>query len=143
MSILILFSILPSCKKDHCNEILIVTKHFESEYSCENTKHSLEIDLNNDCTIIRNKSDYDSKVTGACHPDIDFSQYDFVIGKQSFGNSNDTILYDCRYKCPGNELTLTVDIVQTTNTVPDNVVYHALIPKIGDGETLNIIVNVK
>lgn len=143
ISILILFSILLSCKKDHCSEILIVTKHFESEFGCENTKHTLDIDLNNDCTIIRSKSDYDSKVSGSCLADIDFSKYDLVIGKQSSGNSNDTILYDYRYKCPGNELTLTVDIVQTNITFPDNVTYHALIPKIGDEETLNIIVNVK
>jgi hypothetical protein len=101
------------------------------------------IDLSNNCTVIQSKEAYDSKVTGTCHPEINFTQYDLVIGKQSSGNWNDTILYDFRQKCPGNELTLTIDIVQTDLTQPDNVVYHALIRKLASGENLIINVNVK
>lgn len=140
---LILICLLSACKKDHCTETVLTTKHFESDYGCANTKHTLIIDLNNNCTIIQSKADYDSKVTGTCHPEIDFTQYDLIIGKQSSGNWNDTILYDLRHKCPEDELTLTVDIIQTDLTQPDNVVYHALIPKLGSGETLKINVNVK
>ena len=115
----------------------------ESDYGCENTKYSLVVDLQNNGKIIRSKEAYDTEVTGTCHPDIDFSKYDLVIGKQSSGNENDTIIYDYRYACPNNELTLTVDIIQSDATRPDNVVYHAIIPKLGDEETLNIIVNLK
>ena len=140
---LILIFVLSSCKKDNCNETPIATKHFESEYGCVNTKRTLLIDLSNDCTIIRSKTDYDSKVSGSCHPEIDFTLYDLVIGKQASGNENDTIKYDLRRTCPKNELTLTVDIIQSAATKPDNVVYHALIPKLGDEEGLKVNINVR
>ncbi len=139
----ILFSILTSCKKNDCNEKILTAEHFESEYGCTNTKHSLAINLQDNAKIIRSKEAYDIEVSGPCHPDIDFSKYDLVIGKQSSGNENDTILYDYRSACPDNEPTLTVDIIQSDATKPDNVVYHAIIPKLGDKETLHIIVNVK
>jgi len=140
---ILILSIISSCKKDDCNEIILNVKHLESDYGCENTKYSLVVDLQNNGKIIRSKEAYNDEVAGPCHPDIDFSIYDLVIGKQSSGNENDTILYDYRSVCPNNESTLTVDIIQSDVTRPDNVVYHAIIPKLGDEETLQIIVNVK
>ena len=140
---IILLSTLISCKKNDCNEKILTTKHLESDYGCVNTKYSLVVDLQNNGKIIRSKEAYDTEVSGPCHPDIDFSKYDLVIGKQSSGNENDTILYDYRTACPDNEPTMTVDIIQSAAARPDNVVYHAIIPKLGDEETLQIIVNVK
>lgn len=134
---------LISCKKNDCDEKILIAKHLESDYGCVNTKYSLVVDLQNNGKIIRSEEVYNTEVAGPCHPDIDFSKYDLVIGKQSSGNENDTILYDYRTACPDNEPTLTVDIVQSDATRPDNVVYHAIIPKLGDEETLHIIVNVK
>jgi hypothetical protein len=138
-----LICILSCCKKDNCKEELVTIKHFETEYGCANTRFSLQIDLNNECTIIRSKETYDSKVTGSCHPEIDFSLYDLIIGKQSTGNFNDTILYDLRRTCPEKALTLTVDVIQSDLTQPSTVTYHALIPKLGDEENLNIKINVR
>ena len=140
---IILFSILTSCKKNDCHEKILTAKHFESDYGCLNTKYSLVVDLQDNGKIIRSKEAYDTEVGGPCHPDIDFSKYDLVIGKQSSGNENDTIFYDYRSVCPNNEPTLTVDIIQSVFTKPDNVVYHAIIPKLGDEETLHLIVNIK
>jgi hypothetical protein len=138
-----LICILSFCKKDTCKEELIVIKHFETDYGCPDTKFILQIDLTNNCTIIRSKEAYDGQVTGACHPAIDFSVYDLVIGKQSTGNSVDTILYDLRRTCPEKQLTLTVDIVQSALIQPATVTYHALIPKLGDEESLKIVLNVR
>jgi hypothetical protein len=135
--------ILSCSKKDTCKEQLMTMKHFENDYGCADTRHSLIINLTNVGTIIRSKDAYDSQVSGDCHPQIDFTLFDLVIGKQSSGNNNDTIIYDLRKTCPNNKLTLTVNIIQGLLTVPDNVVYHALIPKLGDQESLNIQVIVK
>jgi len=135
----LLFACLACNQIKVCEEIQLATHHID----CENTKYSLKINIQNEYTIIRSKEAYDSKVTGDCHPTIDFSLYDLVIGRQSSGNENDTIKYDLRRTCPYNELTLNVDIIQSDATRPDNVVYHALIPKLGDEETLKIKINVK
>jgi len=77
-------------------------------------------------------------VTGNCHPDIDFSLYDLVIGKLSISNTNDTIKYELRRTCPGSKLTLAVDLIQLAVTQPSTIVYHSIIPKLGNEETLNI-----
>ena len=128
---------------DKCKEKTMSAKHFESEYGCADTKHTLIVDLTDAGMIIRSKEEFDSKVSGICHPDIDFALYDLVIGKQSTANEVDTILYEYGTLCPDDELTLSVDIVQSLITTPDNVVYHALLPKLGDGEDLTVNLNVR
>lgn len=135
----LLFVIISCSQNDDCEEIQLIIHHFD----CENTKYTLNIDIVDDYTIIRSQQTYDNKVSGECHPVINFSKYDLVIGKQSSGNENDTIKYDLRRVCPDYELTLTVEIIQSDATRPDNVVYHALIPKLGDEETLNITIDLQ
>jgi hypothetical protein len=133
--------ILSGC--DKCKEKTMSAKHFESEYGCADTKHTLIIDLTDAGMIIRSKEEFDSKVSGICHPDIDFALYDLVIGKQSTANEVDTILYEFGTTCPDDELTLSVDIVQSLITTPDNIVYHALVPKLGDEQGLLVNITVR
>jgi hypothetical protein len=141
---LVILLVIASCsKKDNCKEVLMSTKQFDTGYGCVNTKYTLKINLINSVTIIRDQTAYDNTVSGVCHPTIDFSAYDLVIGKQSTDNMNDTILYDLRTICPDDELTLTVNIVQKDITGPDTVVYHALIPKLIDNGTLNVSIIIK
>jgi len=135
-----LFCTIISCidEKEKCEDEILSTKHFETEFGCTNTRFDLQIDLHNEYTIIRSKSTYDTNVIGTCHPDIDFSKYDLVIGRQSTGNFNDTILYDYRRVCPNMDLSLIINVIQLDITMPSTVTYHALIPKLGDEESLNI-----
>jgi len=124
---------LSSCnEKENCQDILLTVEHLE----CENSKYSINIDLNNSYTYIRSKEEYDTIVTGNCHPEVDFSNYDLIVGKQASANENNTIYYDLRRTCPDALLTLNIEIVQSELTRPDNVTYHALIPKLGDEETI-------
>ncbi len=141
--VLMLMICISSCKKDDCKEELRSAKHFETEFGCVNTKYDLSIDLTNAVTVIRTKDDYDTKVTGTCHPEIDFTLYDLVIGKQATTYRNDTILYDFRIACPEDALNLSVEIIQSATNVADEVVFHAMIPKLGDEELLYINVNIK
>jgi hypothetical protein len=139
----VLLICMSSCNKNDCKEELRSAKHFESEFGCVNTKYDLSIDLINSVAVIRNKDDYDTRVSGTCHPEIDFTAYDLVIGKQTTTYRNDTILYDFRIACPEDQLSLSVDIIQSDVNVADAVVFHALIPKLGDEEPLYINVNIK
>jgi len=133
--------LLASCHV--CRESTIATKHFEAEFDCPDTRHSLVIDLTDNCTLIQTQADYDSQVSGTCHPDIDFDTYSLVIGKQSTSREVDTIYYDYGVSCPDNELTLNVDIIQGDADVADNVVYHALIPRLKDGGSIAININIR
>jgi hypothetical protein len=131
--ILTAIGIFTSCtNKEKCEDILLSVEHL----ACENSKYSINIELSDNYTYIRSEEEYDLLVTGTCHPEIDFSNYDLIIGKQASGNENDTIHYDFRRVCPENRLTLNIEIVQSDLTRPDNVTYHALIPKFGVDETI-------
>ena len=131
--ILTALGFLTSCtNKENCEDILLSVEHL----ACENSKYSINIDLSNNYAYIRSEEEYDLLVTGTCHPEIDFSNYDLIIGKQASGNENDTIYYDLRRTCPENRLTLNIEIVQSDLTRHDNVTYHAVIPKLGDEETI-------
>jgi hypothetical protein len=134
----LMLCLISSCKKDDCVEQTLIAKHLESEYGCSNTKYTLNINLINSCTIVRDKVGFDTLLSGACHPNIDFAQYDLIIGRQSLVYLNDSIRYVFSTSCPGNELSLLVAFKQTSLTGPDNVVYHALIPKLGDNEILTV-----
>lgn len=135
--IITVLGFLASCtNNENCEDILLSDEHL----ACENSKYSINIDLSNNYAYIRSEEEYNFLVTGTCHPEIDFSIYDLIIGKQASGNENDTIYYDLRRTCPENRLTLNIEIVQSDLTRPDNVTYHALIPKLGDEET--ILVNI-
>lgn len=140
VSIYLLLLICMACnQKDDCQEVKLPIHHLD----CENLNTSPQINISNNYVIIRSRETYDAQVTGNCHPVVDFSRYDLLIGRQSSGNEVDTILYDLRRTCLNNELNLNVDIVQSGATRPDNVVYHALIPKLVDEETIRVKVNVQ
>lgn len=132
-------AIMFSCsKKNDCEVVQFPIEHFESKFNCDNTKYisSLNINIYNNCKIITSQASFDSLVTGNCHPVIDFSKYDLVIGRQSTGNEYGSINYDLHRNCPEKELILTVDIIQSAATRPDNILYHALIPKLSPNDSL-------
>jgi hypothetical protein len=139
----IILSILSCKKEDDCEEVLLDVKNLETDYGCRNTKHTLVIDLINEVKIIRSMEDYDGEVSGPCHPDINFSENDLIIGKHILNNVNDTITYDYRRACPGENLTLTVELTQFATSLPDTVVYHAIIPKLDDGESVDINLTIR
>ena len=124
-----------------CEEMVLEVESFESLYGCSNTKHKLKIDIHNDYLLIRTQTDFDNLVAGDCHPNIDFDNYDLVIGQQSSGNENDTIIYNLMQTCPGNDVLLTIGVYQGWATRPDNVTYHALIPKLRNTKDLDVIID--
>ena len=122
-----------SCSKK-CETIPQEVEHL----NCENPKYTLHIDLDDDYTFIRSKKEYDDLVSGSCHPDIDFSKYVLLIGKQSSGNQNSFVNYSLEKKC--KQLLLTIDVIEGNATAPDNITYHVLILKTEE-DNLHITVN--
>jgi hypothetical protein len=135
----ILAAVISCMKQEDCRETPYPVSQFESEYGCKDTKHTLHINMLNNVKIIRDKSTYDAEVYGDCHPEINFDAYDLVIGRQVTDNLNDTITYEMKNTCPGNELMLTINLIQSPAAGPDTVTYHALIQKLDYSG--NLIVN--
>jgi len=136
-------SIAMSCSDDDaCSDAVINTMSLENEYGCVDTKHQMEIDLMDNFTIIKNQADFDNLVTGSCQPTIDFDIYDLVIGKKGLTSGNESIAYTLVEDCESGDQTLTVTFHQNLTSVAPNLTYHALIPKLENGQQLSIAINV-
>lgn len=133
--LLLITSMVSSCKKE-CKEEFYDIESLENLYGCTNTRYDIEIDVSDNAVIISSQSSFDSMVEGPCQPTIDFGKYDLIIGKKSTLNQVDTIYYEYKRDCPDQDLVLSIEIIQVADTPVDNVVFHALIPKLGDEETL-------
>ena len=148
MKILLLSFILigiVSCSSDDdssCSDSIIETTSLENEYGCINTKYQMNIELSDDYMIIRNQSEFSEFVTGSCQPDIDFSNYDLIIGKKGLSNGNNSINYELIENCENGNQNLTVTFNQNETTEAPNLTYHALIPKLKDGQDLSVEINV-
>lgn len=133
-ALLLAFSIfvLFSCSDDDdnlCTDQVIETTGLESEYNCVNTKFEMDIDLTDDFIIITNQADFDSRVTGECQPDIDFSTYNLLIGKEQLTTGNDSIDYVLTEDCDTNTYHLEVTFNQNETFIAPKLTYHRLLPK--------------
>jgi len=134
----ILFLGIISCSDDDCADTILNTTSLENEYDCINTKYQMDIDLSENHMIIRNQLDFAEFVSGSCQPSIDFSVYDLVIGKKGLANGNSSIEYELVEYCEAENQNLIVTFNQNETTEAPNLTYHALIPKLGDEQELNV-----
>ena len=128
--------------KEGCLSDPLPVKSLEEEYDCANTKY-IDIDLSEDYTIIRSQSAFNALVSDDCNPQIDFSSYDLVIGRKGLTSGNSSIEYRLRKACNSDKLQLIVVFHQDDTTVAQEITYHALIPKLGDEETVEVKTEVK
>lgn len=136
---LILFNI--SCSDDDgdvCRNEIIETTSLENEYNCENTKSNLEIDLSDDFIVITNQTDFENLVSGNCDPNIDFSRFDLIIGKEQLPSGNDSIDYKYSRNCNTNDYILEVTFNQNMLLIAPNITYHQLVPKIEQGFNVEV-----
>lgn len=137
-------SFLLTCSRDdnnsiECNGTQLPFTSIETYFGCPNTKYSMDIDLNNTYTIIRNQAQFDQLVTipDDCPINLDLTNYDLIIGKKSLTTGNQSIDYeyftnDCQ------TLILKVTFNQDETLFAPNLTYHALVPKIADNEILQV-----
>lgn len=142
MQVLILLFCCSSNNPETCDDTVIEIKSLESEYGCENTKYQMDIALVNNYEIIRSQMSFDSLVSGSCKPQIDFITYDLVIGKKRLTSGNTSITYELVRDCKTKMLRLTVTFNQNITTVAPNLTYHALIPKLKDDETVEVLIQI-
>ncbi len=131
------------CSEDDdvpCFDMDVAITSLEEVYGCVNTPYQMDVDLLDSYLIIRNESEFDTLVSGACMPDIDFEMYDLVIGKQGLASGFNSIAYNLQRLCVTNDFALTVVFVLNATAEAPNVTYHALIPKLEADEALEVII---
>ncbi|MGD9977603.1 MAG: hypothetical protein AB7S54_06675 [Bacteroidales bacterium] len=133
-----------SCDKEQdCKNLTLKTESLENLYGCSDTRYGLECRLDNDYEIIRSQQAFMDFTTGTCRPEIDFQSYDLIIGKKGLTSGNSSIDYELIDDCKKGIKILTVTFNQNMTTVAPNLTYHALIPKLGDEETIQVEINIK
>lgn len=134
-----------SCKKEEekCADSPLSCTSLEIEYQCGDTRYLMDIDLQDRHIVIDNQADFDSLVTGACKPIIDFTTYDLVIGKIKLENGNNSITYEYGFNCENNNMRLTATLNQSTSSAKPNLTYHALIPKPISGKVVDVLLNLE
>ncbi|GGG34806.1 hypothetical protein [Hymenobacter glacieicola] len=134
--------ITPVDDLDTCPAVEYAVKSLESEYGCADTRRQLGVNLSETHTIIRSQAEFDQQVSGPCHPQIDFTKYDLVIGKKGLANGNAGIKYSLLRECSGAQLVLRVVFNQGLTTEAPNLTYHALVPKLAAGQELKVDIEI-
>ncbi|TGE29475.1 hypothetical protein [Hymenobacter metallicola] len=132
-----------TCGVEPCSNTAVAVKSLESEYGCQDTRRQLSINLSETHTVIRNQADFDRLVSGPCHPLIDFSAYDLVIGKKGLASGNAGIAYTYQRDCTTNQARLQVTFSQGMTTEAPHITYHALVPKLAAEEGVAVDIEVK
>ena len=140
----ILLILIASCNNDNteieCIEGPIKIEHFDCGIYPNFYLPTFPI---NEYRLIRSKIEYDSLVDGRCHPGIDFSKYDLIVGAQALTTGLDTVIYESNRICPENQLFITITIKRTYTSVgTGGVGYNAIIPKLENENDLFVEVNV-
>lgn len=143
--LIFLFLALISCNSDgdSCTDQKVNTTSLESEYDCTNTKYDLDLEITDDFIVIKEQTDYNSRLTGNCNPRIDFSTFDLIIGKQQLTSGNGSIDYQLTENCHTGNYVLNVTFNQNIATVAPNLTYHRLIPKLPEGKEITVTTEIK
>lgn len=142
--VLIILSSLQSCKSDDeicTKDITDSTKTIEELYNCNTTFETLSlISKEESYTIITTKSEYDSKVEGDCHPEIDFTTYNLLIGYLGNAKKVSSLKNTLYRACEPNTYTLEVDIESKDEETENPLfTYHLLVPKNEQIDDLSVV----
>jgi len=106
-----------------------IPQNLQSLYGCPDSRYSLNINLVDTFTLIRDQDTFDKLVTGDCKPKIDFNSYNLLIGRKSLRSGNDTIHYEIEKTSGGKNLNVKIVFVQNITTVAPTLTYDVLLPK--------------
>ena len=141
LSLVIFIGLSFGCSDEDCcvnTDISSLTKNM-ADLGCMDAPTSMMINANEAYLIITNREDYDTFVEGTCHPDIDFSQYQLIIGY--FISKKKVLTFDYKYymSCENNFYKLSVSPAYATgeeNSENTMYFYQILVP---NDETIDFL----
>lgn len=141
--LMVLFLSCNSEDSNDCNTVELIVKSLETAYGCSNTKYALNNIVQGDnFIIIRNQQDFDQFTDDInCRPQIDFENYDLILGKKKLTTGNESIQYQLIEDCNSKKLTIT--FIQNESLFAPTLIYHALIPKLEANETIEVIYQIE
>lgn len=125
-----------------CDPSLIEVRSLEQEYGCPDTPYGIALGIENDFIIISSQAEYEQWVTGTCNAVIDYDEFDLVIGSQQVTGTLTEIDYTYRQVCPTFRFELIVVIHTTASSSTPTLTYHALVPKLGTNQAVDVVLEV-
>lgn len=120
-----------ACTEENCCENINITSLTKDmEYlGCSDATTNMKIQANEPYLVITNQADYDSLVTGSCHPTIDFSQFQLIIGY--YGSQKDVTSFSYEYykSCESNffKLVLIPNYLSDEDNIESKLFYYQLL----------------
>lgn len=99
-----------------------------SDFGCpNNTPWHLNPSYKGEIYLLKSKQEFEKCVTIDCNPNIDFSNYNVLVGRKPF--TTGASIYDEKVETNGSELVYTITILRDETTVPLGVKYYVIIKK--------------
>ncbi len=140
---LILLIALVGCStEEDCNrnsqEVLCL-----DDFGCPNAAFLVSVESPQEFLLIRNQEDFDLMVFASCDVQVDWDEYDLVIGTVGLTSGLAGIQKSISQNCDTNQNLL--DIVINTNLTASAplVTWQAVIPKLADDESLFVGISIE
>ncbi len=139
--ILLISWCITSCSEDACDGGRQDIQCFE-DLGCINAALSVSLESTKEFELIRDQETFATIVTSPCDIDIDWLNYDLIIGNEPLPNGLAKIDKSILMDCINNQLNLDIFITLNETAIAPIVTWQALIPKLRDNETLFVTVKV-
>ncbi len=145
--IILIALLITACSKEECcvsTDITSSTMSIVQLGNCEDAIFNMQFSFNEQYLIITNQSDYDDKVLGSCHPDLDFTQNNLVIGKVYSQKKILALNYKFYRSCEPNYYKLSIIPEHEGTGISDELIdyyYHFVIPKSEKIDFLKIVIS--
>lgn len=145
LSLIILIIGLSGCSKDECcvsKDITSSTVGVSTLNNCNDAVLNMQISSSEQYSIIGNQVEYDNNVIGTCHPHIDFTQQQLIIGH--FYSKKNVLKFNYKFykSCEPNfyKFVITPEYVDTRlNEETIAYYYQILVPQIEKIDFLKVI----
>ena len=113
------------------------------DFGCTNTAYLLSIHSSNEFELIRNQEEYDAMIDGSCNAQIDWNNYDLIVGMVGLTQGLEKIEKSLFNDCVLNQFRVTFTISLNQTTAAPQISYNAIIPKLGIDENVfvEVIIN--
>jgi hypothetical protein len=139
--VLISLLLIAGCAKEECDDAQYDAMCLET-MGCPNSLYQLQLESINDFELIQSQEDFNTMINGTCMPEIDWVNFDLVVGTARLTNGVGGITKTYSMDCNTNQLKLNVTIQLNLTDIAPTIMWNSLIPKLKDNESLFVSVNI-
>ncbi|MEL6390745.1 MAG: hypothetical protein AAFQ02_11325 [Bacteroidota bacterium] len=125
-------SMLWGCAGEENCQAGVVDSICLSDLGCLNSEHEVKLNSTKEFELIRSQDEYEVLVTDPCDIQIDWQQYDLVIGNVQLDGRLLSIEKSALFSCTQQRLVLNVRMLISAQVSSEQVTWSFVIPKSSD-----------